>query len=167
MIELRRAFALIFAATALSGCIGFLEPDYLVPSKRIEKVREIADLYGQYLRFGRIAEAASFVRTEDRKAFIEMFMNVSSRVEFTSAEVLTVETTSAMTVEVWARYELFELPSVAVRSLSEKQTWHYDALGRTWHVQPDLAVFPGPRTPPAAAPAAAAEPRAEAALSDR
>lgn len=167
MTELRRALALILAATACSGCLGFLEPDYLVPAKRIEKVREIADLYGQYLRFGRIAEAASFVRREDRKAFLDVFLNVSSRVEFTSAEILTVETTSATTVEVWTRYELFELPSIAIRSLSEKQVWHFDAVGRTWHVQPDLAVFPAPRTPPAAAPAAAVERRPEAALSVR
>ena len=167
MTGLRRALALIFAATAFSGCIGFLEPDYLVPSKRVEKVRELADLYSQYLRFGRIAEAASFVRSEDRKAFLDVFMNVSSRVEFTGAEVMTVDSLTATTVEVWTRYELFELPSIAVRSFSEKQVWHFDAMARTWRVQPDLAVFPGKRTPPAAAPAAAAEPRAEAALSDR
>jgi hypothetical protein len=153
--QLRQVFSLILTATALSGCIGFLEPDYLLPKKRVEKVREVADLYGQYLRFGRIPEAALFVRKEDRKAFLDAFMNSSARIEFTNAEIMTVEPATAMTVEVWARYDFFALPSIEIRSLSERQVWHYDAVRRIWQVQPDLTVFPGARaanaTPPSPA----------------
>jgi hypothetical protein len=146
LTQLRPAVALALL-TALSGCIGFLEPDYLMPAKRTEKVREVADLYGQYLRFGRIPEAASFVRREDRPAFLEAFLNSSRRLEFTNAEIVSVEPTTATTCEVWARYELFTPPSLEIRTLSERQVWHYDAVRRVWQVQPDLGVFPPPRAP--------------------
>jgi len=154
MSQLHRVIALTLAGTALSGCIGFLEPDYLLPAKRLEKVRDLADTYGQDLRFGRISEAAAFVRREDRKAFLEAFMDVARRVQFTNAEVVNAESTDSMTVEVWTRYELFELPSIQVRSLSERQVWHFDPLGRTWQVQPDLSVFTGARSPAGSAPPA-------------
>lgn len=138
-----RALALALIATGVSGCVGFIEPDYLLPAKRVAKVREVADLYGQYVRFGRIPEAATFVRREDRKAFLETFMRLDGKLEFTSAEIVTVETASALTVEVWATYELFALPSVEIRKVSERQLWHFDPMRRRWMVQPDLAVFPG------------------------
>ena len=54
-----------------------------------------------------------------------------------------------------ANRQVKSLPSVEMRSLSEKQIWHYDPIHRTWQVQPDLTVFPGSRaasaTPPAPA----------------
>jgi hypothetical protein len=154
MSQLRRAIALTLVGTAFSGCLGFIEPDYLLPAKRLEKVRDLADTYSQFLRFGRIPEAAAFVRREDRKAFLDAFMDVARRVQFTNTEVVNAESTDSMTVEVWTRYELFELPSIQVRSLSEKQVWHFDPVGRTWQVQPDLSVFPGARSPAGATPAA-------------
>lgn len=152
MPDLRRTFACTLLAAALSGCIGYLEPDYLLPRKRVEKVREIAELYGQYVRFGRIPEAASFVRREDRKAFLELFLRMQGKLEFASAEIVTVERTGAHTVEVWTAYELFTLPSVRVQTVSERQVWHFDAMRRSWLVEPDLAVFPGSAAAPAAQP---------------
>lgn len=156
MKVLRRMLGLILMAASLSGCIGFIELDYLLPSKRVAKVRETADLYGQLLRFGRIGEASAFVRDEDRKAFMDVFMNPSLRLTFTNAEVMNVQTSSAVTAEVWISYEVYAPPSLQIRTFSEKQIWHFDAVRREWKVQPDLAVFPGPKAAPAAkAPAAA------------
>jgi len=139
-------------AAGLTGCIGLIEPDYLLPAKRVEKVRETADLYGQLLRFGRLTEAAALVRHEDRKAFIAAFMTPTRRMEFTNAEVVAVEPVTMSTVEVWTHYEIFTPPSVQIRTLSERQLWHYDAMRRSWLVQPDFAVFPGARAPQPAAP---------------
>jgi hypothetical protein len=150
-----RALFMFVTAAVLSGCIGFIEPDYLLPAKRIAKVRETADLYGQLLRFGRIGEAAGFVRDEDRKAFLEAFMSSGMRLAFTNAEVMTVETATAMTVEVWTTYDFYAPPSLSIRTLSEKQVWHFDAVRREWKVQPDLTAFPGAK--PAPAPAAPAQ----------
>jgi hypothetical protein len=146
-----RVLLLILTAFVLPGCIGFIEPDYLLPAKRIAKVRETADTYGQLLRFGRIGEAASFVRQEDRKAFLEAFSGSGMRLTFTNAEVMTVETATAMTVEVWTTYEVYAPPSLKIHTLSEKQVWHFDAVRREWKVQPDFAAFPGAKPAPAQA----------------
>jgi hypothetical protein len=144
MSELRRGLGLTLLAAGLSGCLGYIEPDYLVPSKRIEKVRDVADSYGQNLRFGRIVEAAAFVRPEDRRAFLEAFQRIAARLEFTNAEILSVDSVDATTVEVLASYEVFAMPSLQIRSFTERQLWYYDAMKRTWLVQPDLAAFTGP-----------------------
>jgi hypothetical protein len=150
-----RGWVLGLLAVALSGCLGFIEPEYLLPSKRVEKVRETADLYGQLLRFGRVAEAAAMVRSEDRKAFIEAFATPHQRVQFANAEVVTVEPVDLTTVEVWTHYEVFAPPSLRVRTLTERQLWHFDGMRRSWLVQPDLAVFPGAQAQPAPSPAPA------------
>lgn len=148
---LRRALLCTGMVAGLSGCIGFIEPDYLLPAKRVAKVRETADLYGQLLRFGRIGEAAGYVRDEDRKAFLDAFANSGVRLTFTNAEVMNVQTATALTVEVWTSYELYSPPSVQIRTISEKQVWHFDAVRRGWLVQPDLSAFPGMKLAPAPA----------------
>jgi hypothetical protein len=143
MSALRTGWVLTLLAAGLSGCIGYIEPEYLLPSKRIEKVREVADSYGQNLRFGRIIEAAAFVRPEDRKAFLEAFPRIAERLEFTNAEVVTVEPVTATSMAVLTTYEVFAMPSLQIRTISENQVWYFDANRRTWLVQPDLAAFPG------------------------
>jgi hypothetical protein len=150
-----RGWVLGVLTVALSGCIGFIEPEYLLPAKRVEKVRETADLYGQLLRFGRVSEAAAMVRREDRKAFIEAFAAPLQPLHFTNAEVVTVEPVTLTTVEVWTHYEVFSPRSLRVQTLSERQIWHFDGMRRSWLVQPDLAVFPGARAQPAPSPAPA------------
>jgi hypothetical protein len=155
MFELRRALGLALLVLGLSGCIGLIEPDYLLPANRVAKVRETADLYGQLLRFGRIGEAAMFVRKEDRKAFLEVFTNPNTHITFTNAEIMTADTAGALTVDVWTTYELYSPPSIQIRTLSEHQVWHYDAYRRNWLVQPDLSVFSGAHSSPAPEPAPA------------
>jgi hypothetical protein len=139
----RCGLVLTLLAAGLSGCIGYIEPEYLLPSKRAEKVREVADSYGQNLRFGRIVEAAAFVRPEDRKAFLEVFQRIAERLEFTNAEVITVEPLSPTKMAVLTTYEVFAMPSLQIRTFSENQVWYFDATRRTWLVQPDLTAFPG------------------------
>jgi hypothetical protein len=141
MERLIRATTTALLVLFTSGCLGFLEPDFILPGKRMKVVRERAEWYGNNLRFGRIDYAATMVRQENREAFLEMF--AGTRVKFTSFDVMNVVPgETRMTAEVWATYEFYLPPSLRQHTVNEKQTWHFDAVRRSWSVEPDLAVFP-------------------------
>lgn len=143
---MRSAARLLMAGLILatSGCLGSLEPDYLMTRKRVEKIRETADWYAANLRWGRLQHAAAMVRDEDRKDFIATFVDdPHPRVEFTGWEIITVEQAEERDeAEVWVSYEYFVPPAIRPRTITERQVWHYEASTRVWRVQPDLTVFP-------------------------
>lgn len=127
---------------ATAGC-GWIEPDFLMREKRVENVRETADWYAANLRWGRIQQAAAMVQPDHRRDFIAIFVQPTPRVEFTGWEVITVEQQDLRSeAEVWVTYEYFTPPAVRPRSITERQQWRYDPVGRAWRVQPDLTVFP-------------------------
>ena len=96
-----RATTVALVALATSGCLGYIEPDYLLPGKRMKVVREQAEWYGNNLRFGNIDTAASMVRTEHREAFLNTFMG--ARVRFTSFDVMNVVPgDNRLKADVWA-----------------------------------------------------------------
>jgi hypothetical protein len=128
----------------VAGCsVGYLSPSYLMPSEKLERVREAASGYSSSLRFGHLERAASFVAPDARKAFVDFFgTDALDGLRFTDVEIQAVtlgpESDEARVILV---VRLYRLPSVSELTVSEEQQWRYDPGTRGWRITPDLTPY--------------------------
>ncbi len=73
------------------GVVGRFDPKFLIPSERKLKVTEAAEAYATSLRWGQVEEAAVWVHTDWREAFLARLSNPRAPLRFTQFELSTVE----------------------------------------------------------------------------
>jgi hypothetical protein len=154
LFPLTSASAAALSLLLLLGCaLGYLNPNYALPSERRQRLSDAANRYVSFLRFGNVEMAAPFVEPRLRAEFISTFNGSSpSSVRFTDINVETIEFTERGRAVVLVQARLYRLPSVREVPLMEQQQWRYDPGARSWYVSPDFALYAGEGTPTRASP---------------
>ncbi len=140
-----RLALLLLSMLSLAGCsLGQHNPDFLMPAKRMAMVREVAETYGDNLRWGRIEVAVGMVAPENRVSFLATFVDADPPLRFTSFEIVTIEQgQSRHEVEVLASFRLYRPPDLIERTIREWQIWRFDRDRARWYLSPDLSLFAG------------------------
>ncbi len=140
-----RLTVLLVSVLSLASCsLGWHNPDFLIPAKRMAMVREVAESYGNNLRWGRIAVAVGMVAPENRVSFLETFVDANPPLRFTSFEIVAIEDgQSRHEMEVLASFRLYRPPNLVERTIRERQIWRFDRNRARWYLSPDLSLFAG------------------------
>ncbi len=88
-----------------------------------------------HLRWGRVAEASTFVSAEHQQTFIGMYEEYGEDYEITEFEIEALEMQRAddeATVTVWMQW--FRLPSTRVHEAYYEEVWSYDNEQRVWQL---------------------------------
>jgi hypothetical protein len=159
-----RAAAASAVLALLGGCaLGYLNPNFLLPGERRERLDAAAQRYAHSLRFGYLEQALPFVEPSARRAFVDCFApGGTNALRFTDVEVGGIEFDAGFgRATVLLQAHVYRLPSVREERVSETQSWRYDPGARTWYVTPDFTLYSG-RADGARAPAAPGTPDAAA-----
>jgi hypothetical protein len=135
---------LVAALTGLTCTLGSVDPRFLLPVERKQRVRDAAEAYAADLRWGRIEQAAQQVHPEIRPLFLETFGNSNDPVRFTHFEVEAVELGSERGLaNVRVSFGVYRPPSLEELRIIEQQVWSYEKTRRTWYLKPDIALYCG------------------------
>jgi hypothetical protein len=128
---LRAACITLVASAFASGCL-MLDEVRFGDTKRSMIVRELAETYGDYLRWGRIEQAAAFVHPDQRMTFLAEHHRATQRLRFTEYDVQGVEIGSRNEATVMVTMRVYQLPGIEERFLTDIQRWQH-ADGR-WYL---------------------------------
>jgi len=95
--------------------------------------------YTQYLCWGEIEKASSFVDPELREAFLEQ-APVFETMRITDFEIGQVEY-EGVSAKVSVTYQGYSLESFIERKIREDQTWHREEGTTRWLVRSDVGAF--------------------------
>lgn len=134
---------LLFASSAGSaGCLGYADPDFLMPSSREEHVRNAAEAFGANLRWNRHEYAAALVKSDERTAFLMLVRDPKAPVQFTDFELLNVELGEKMSeATALMSFKLYRLPSTTEVQLLDEQKWTYNPAKGNWFLSPSLERY--------------------------
>jgi hypothetical protein len=123
--RLRAACAALVVTLLSSGCL-MLDELRFGDTKRAMVVRELAETYGDYLRWGRLEQAAAFVHPDQRMTFLAEHHRATQRLRFTEYEVQGVEIASSNLATVMVTMRIYQLPAIEERFLTDIQQWKHD-----------------------------------------
>jgi len=135
---------LVAALTGLACTLGSVDPRFLLPVERKQRVRDAAEAYAADLRWGRIEQAAQLVHPEIRPLFLQVLSDSTASVRFTNFEVETVELGSERArANVRVSFGVYRPPSLEEQRIVEQQIWYYEKTARAWYLKPDIALYCG------------------------
>jgi hypothetical protein len=141
---LRGSALLLALVWLLSGCsvIGLVDPNFLLASKREDKVRFATESFAANLRWNRFPEAAELIAPEHRIAFLKLVQDPDRPVRFTDYSVSAVELgPGRREAQALVTFNLLRMPSLNERMLLDEQRWSYFPSKRAWLIEPDLAAY--------------------------
>jgi len=135
---MRPARLLLLCALLLagpSGCITW----FTDPMGHRAAFDDTQRQYTQYLRWGRIEKASSFVDPELREAFLKQApaFEVLHITDFELGEVEYLGESATVTVT----YAGYALDTFVERQIREQQQWYREGASNRWRVRSDIAVF--------------------------
>lgn len=133
---------LLTCGFVLSGCTGYMSPNYLMEGKRKQMVRQATESFAANLRWGRYPEAAARVEKGQRIAFLKMVDSPQSRVRFTDFEVLMVELGPEKDqATALVNFNVHRLPSLKEVRFQDEQSWRYEPETGGWYLEPNLGIY--------------------------
>jgi hypothetical protein len=95
--------------------------------------------YTQYLRWGEIEKASSFVSPEQREGFLAQAPAFQAMriTDFAIGEVDYTDESATVTVT----YDGYLLDDFVERKIREQQSWYREGSSNRWRVRTDVAVF--------------------------
>jgi hypothetical protein len=118
-----------------TGCVTW----FIDPMGRHVAFTETQRQYTQYLRWGEIEKASSFVDPELRARFLEQAPAFQAMriTDFAIGEVDYTDESAKVTVT----YDGYLLNDFALRKIREEQDWYREEKSNRWRVRTDVAVF--------------------------
>jgi len=133
---------LLASSIGTTGCLGYADPDFLMPSSREEHVRNAAEAFGANLRWNRHEYAAALVNSEERTAFLMLVRDPKAPVQFTDFELLNVDLGDKMSeATALMSFKLYRLPSTTEVQLLDEQKWVYNPGKGNWFLSPSLERY--------------------------
>lgn len=135
------AAALLAVALAAGGpaCLPF---GSRAEAREIAKVRQLAEAFGDYLRWGRLEEAAVFLHPDERVHFLARTQEFQRRLHFTDVEVVHVELSRRGVAHATVAFKVFRPPAVEEVTLLDRQRWQHER--GSWYLHFDMTRYLGP-----------------------
>lgn len=138
----RPSLLLLLCGFVISGCTGYLNPNFMMEGKREKMVRLATESFAANLRWGRYPQAAASVQKGQRIEFLKMIDSPQSRVRFTDFEVLMVELgPEDDKATALVNFNVHRLPSLEEVRFQDEQTWRYEPETSSWYLEPNMGIY--------------------------
>ena len=127
-----------------SGCL-MLETPLFGEDKRMSQVREAAETFGAFLRWGRVEEAAALLHPDSRAEFLAERHALGRQMRFTDYEVGAAESGEGPDEAfVLVRFRAYRLPRIEEFASRDRQRWEREN-GR-WYLRIEVNRYLGRRS---------------------